>query len=142
MRFVPIDLMIQRVEKYSNYDSELFTELLYAGEFIVKMTVAAFVQQDARARGDYASYRFAGLKTASALRGENYPDGVERAAVFKPSARLMEGSPSSASATDLSRLAWLHLHAGDQRRALDMAELGLQRDQDHMYCQNLVDKLS
>jgi hypothetical protein len=43
MPFAPIDLMMKRVEKYSNSDSELFTELLYAGEFIVKMTVAAFV---------------------------------------------------------------------------------------------------
>ena len=41
--FTPIDLMMRRVEKYSNSDPELFTELLYAGEFIAKMTVAAFV---------------------------------------------------------------------------------------------------
>jgi hypothetical protein len=69
-------------------------------------------------------------------------DVAERAALFKPLARLMEGSLSSASATDLSRLAWLHLHAGDGRRALDIAELGLQRDPDNLHCQNLVDKLS
>ena len=69
-------------------------------------------------------------------------DVAERAALFKPLARLMELSLSSASATDLSRLAWLHLHAGDEQRALDIAELGLERDPDNLYCQNLVEKLS
>jgi NB-ARC domain len=69
-------------------------------------------------------------------------DVAERAALFKPLARLMEGSLSLASATDLSRLAWLHLHAGDAQRALDIAEFGLQRDPDNLHCQNLVDKLS
>lgn len=41
--FAPMDLMMKRVRRYSNSDSELFTELLYAGELIVKITVAAFV---------------------------------------------------------------------------------------------------
>lgn len=69
-------------------------------------------------------------------------DVGQRAALFKPLARLMEISLSSASATDLSRLAWLHLHAGDERRALDVAELGLERDPYNPYCRNLVDKLA
>ena len=69
-------------------------------------------------------------------------DVAERAALFKPLARLMELSLSSASATDLSRLSWLHLHAGDERRALDIAELGLQRDPDNRTVRTFVDKLS
>jgi hypothetical protein len=68
-------------------------------------------------------------------------DLAQRAALFKPLARLMEASLSSASATDLSRLAWLYLHVGDERRAFDVAEIGLERDPDNLYCQNLVDKL-
>ena len=43
MPFAPMDLMAKRVEKNRDSDYELFTELLYAGEFIVKITVAAFV---------------------------------------------------------------------------------------------------
>src|SRR3546814_3950578 len=37
-------LILDRVERYgSDSDTALFTELLYAGEFIVKATTAAFV---------------------------------------------------------------------------------------------------
>jgi hypothetical protein len=69
-------------------------------------------------------------------------DVSERGALFKPLARLLEGNIKMASATDLSRLAWLHLHAGDGRRALEVAELGLERDPENRYCQGLVDKLT
>jgi len=67
---------------------------------------------------------------------------VERGAVFRPMARLMERYLSGASATDLSRLAWLHLHAGDQERARVVAEQGLERDPTNLYCQRLADKLT
>jgi hypothetical protein len=43
MPFAPLELMMQRVERNRESDYELFTELLYAGEFIVKTTVAGFV---------------------------------------------------------------------------------------------------
>ncbi len=48
---------------------------------------------------------------------------IDRNALFKPLARLMEAKNTEASATDLSRLAWLYLHAGDEVRALDIAYL-------------------
>lgn len=69
-------------------------------------------------------------------------DVPERGALFKPMARLLEGHIKIASATDLSRLAWLHLHAGDGRRALEVAELGLKRDSENRHCLSLVDKLT
>jgi hypothetical protein len=69
-------------------------------------------------------------------------DVPERGALFKPLARLLEGYIKVASATDLSRLAWLHLHAGDGRRALEVAELGLTRDPENRHCQGLVEKLT
>lgn len=71
-------------------------------------------------------------------------DGVEiadRSAVFKPLARLMEERLAEATATDLSRLAWLHLHSGDARRSLEVADLGLERDPTNIHCQRLVAKL-
>jgi hypothetical protein len=44
MAFVPMDLMMMRVKKFgAGSDIALFHELLYAGEFIVKMTTAAVV---------------------------------------------------------------------------------------------------
>jgi hypothetical protein len=69
-------------------------------------------------------------------------DVAERGALFKPLARLMEGHLQAASATDLSRLAWLHLHAGDRLRACEVADRGLQRDPDNLFCQRLVEKLA
>jgi hypothetical protein len=69
-------------------------------------------------------------------------DLVDRKALFKPFARLIEALLPEASATDLSRLAWLHLHSGDQRRALEVAEIGLRRDPDNAHCQRLVAKLT
>jgi hypothetical protein len=68
-------------------------------------------------------------------------DAGERGALAKALARLMETYLPVASATDLSRLAWLHLHAGDDQRALQVAESGLQREPGNVYCQRLVDRL-
>jgi len=67
---------------------------------------------------------------------------IERRALFEPFAKLMEENFDCASATDLSRLAWLHLHSGDKRRASEVAEAGLLREPDNIHCQRLVDKLS
>jgi len=69
-------------------------------------------------------------------------DVGERGTVFRPMAQLLERHIAEASATDLSRLAWLHLHSGNDHRARDVADLGLQRDPDNVYCQRLVDRLA
>ncbi|WP_439546715.1 NB-ARC domain-containing protein [Sandarakinorhabdus sp.] len=67
---------------------------------------------------------------------------TDRSSIFKPMARLMEARLSEATATDLSRLAWLHLHSGDTMRSLEVAKLGLSRDPFNNYCLRLVTKLS
>jgi len=69
-------------------------------------------------------------------------DVLDRKVLFKPFARLMEAFLPEASATDLSRLAWLHLHSGDTLRALEVAEIGLQREPDNIHCRRLVAKLT
>ena len=69
-------------------------------------------------------------------------DVLDRKVLFKPFARLMEACLPEASATDLSRLAWLHLHSGDTLRALEVAEIGLQRESDNIHCRRLVAKLN
>lgn len=73
---------------------------------------------------------------------KNDMDVEERSALFKPMASLMEAHVSEASATDLSRLAWLHLHSGDGPRALYIADLGHEREPDNIHCQRLVTKLT
>jgi hypothetical protein len=69
-------------------------------------------------------------------------DATDRASVFGSLAGLMERRIAEASATDHSRLAWLHLHAGDEARALQVAELGLKRDPENAYCERLIEKLT
>jgi hypothetical protein len=68
-------------------------------------------------------------------------DMTDRVALFGSMAGLMERYVDDASATDLSRLAWLHLHKGDGDRALIIAETGLKRDPNNVYCQRLVERL-
>ncbi|MCH8951690.1 MAG: hypothetical protein IID49_06155 [Proteobacteria bacterium] len=67
-------------------------------------------------------------------------DVADRRELFGPIARLMESRISDASATDLSRLAWLHLHSGDAVRARQVAKLGLERDPNNTFCQRLVER--
>ena len=43
MPFTPMELMLTRVDKNGDTDYARFSELLYAGEFILKLTTAAFV---------------------------------------------------------------------------------------------------
>src|SRR5260370_31896324 len=44
MTFAPLTLMFARVDRYgADSDTALFTELLYVGEFILKITTAAFI---------------------------------------------------------------------------------------------------
>jgi hypothetical protein len=80
------------------------------------------------------------LNTASEIKIDMDID--DRRALFTPLARLMEARLVEASATDLSRLAWLHLHAGNDQRALEVAELGLERERDNIHCGRLVIKLT
>ncbi len=69
-------------------------------------------------------------------------DTLQRSALLKPLVELMEPYQESASATDLSRLAWLYLHSGEEEHALQLAEQGLQREKDNIHCQRLYDRLN
>lgn len=65
----------------------------------------------------------------------------ERATIFRPLAKMMEENLIDASATDISRLAWLYLHMGDDDRALQLADEGLRREPENLYCDRLRRKL-
>ncbi len=68
-------------------------------------------------------------------------DAVQRSALFKPLAKLMESRRQGASATDLSRLAWLYLHSGEEESARRTAKEGLQADPDNVHCWRLIRRL-
>ena len=48
-----------------------------------------------------------------------------------PLIRIMESRISEATATDLSRLAWLYLQSGEDSRAVKLAQDGLRREPDN-----------
>ena len=53
----------------------------------------------------------------------------------------MDKDLNGLSATNCSRLAWLHLNIGNQGRALDVARAGVEQEPTNEHCQNLVRKL-
>ena len=53
----------------------------------------------------------------------------------------MEKHFKELSATNCSRLAWLHLNVGNLGRAVDVAKIGSERDPTNEHCQNLILKL-
>ena len=55
---------------------------------------------------------------------------------------LIERYFKDLSATDCSRLAWLHLNVGNAERALEVASEGLTRDSTNYFCQRLMDRLN
>ena len=54
----------------------------------------------------------------------------------------MERKLDRLSATDCSRLAWLHLNVGNSDRAMDVASLGITKDPTNDYCKKLIAKLN
>lgn len=67
---------------------------------------------------------------------------VQRDALFGQLTAIMERHIADASATDLSRLAWLHLHAGDGIRARELADQGLRLEPENLHCERLVKRLT
>ena len=55
--------------------------------------------------------------------------------------RVLENKLGKLSATDCSRLAWLHLNVGNRERARDIANIGLERQPKNEYCLSLLEKL-
>ena len=53
----------------------------------------------------------------------------------------MERRLKDLSATNCSRLAWLHLNVKNSQRALDVAKIGINLDSDNEHCQNLIRRL-
>lgn len=68
-------------------------------------------------------------------------DLTERYALLQPLISMLEGSVKLLSATDLSRLAWLHLHSGNPFRAYELADQGVKLDPENTHCRRLLIRL-
>ena len=68
-------------------------------------------------------------------------DVAERKSILIPLIRIMEERIKEATATELSRLSWLYLHAGDDSRAMTLAQEG-REEPDNIHCRKLVENLS
>lgn len=55
--------------------------------------------------------------------------------------KVLERKLDQLSATDCSRLAWLHLNVGNRERARDIAKIGLKTQPNHAHCRSLIEKL-
>ena len=71
----------------------------------------------------------------------NSDDPLERNLPFEALIKIMEPRLKEGDANYLSRLAWLHLHVGDSKRARELAEMGLGKDPDHRHSERLVRRL-
>ncbi|MDE2463114.1 MAG: hypothetical protein KGO02_05310 [Alphaproteobacteria bacterium] len=67
---------------------------------------------------------------------------ADRATIFHPLASMMEEKLEEATATDISRVAWLRLHMGSESQALALAKEGLDREPDNIHCLRLYRKLT
>lgn len=65
----------------------------------------------------------------------------ERLILLRRFVDVMASRTAEASADDLSRLAWLYLQLHDERRAHDVAMLGLEREPGNAHCQRIVDRI-
>jgi tetratricopeptide (TPR) repeat protein len=79
----------------------------------------------------------------NSLLRENYValDSEEKRVLYRELAELMERRASEATATDLSRLAWLYLHLRDVPRAKEVVEKGLALDPENEHCIRLKKRL-
>jgi len=68
-------------------------------------------------------------------------DSDEKRLIFRELVQLMERRAGEADATDLSRMAWLHLHLKDPRKALEKAERGLAQEPSNEHCLRLIERL-
>jgi hypothetical protein len=68
-------------------------------------------------------------------------DDEAKRTIVARAAAVLEARINEADATDLSRLAWLHLSLRDEHRAREVVQLGLELDAHNPHIQNLANRL-
>ena len=82
----------------------------------------------------------ANLLNGQLRTGALHLDGDEKRVLATRIRRLLEAGIASATATDLSRLAWLCIHLRDQDAAETYTRTGLEREPTNEYCQALANR--
>jgi hypothetical protein len=80
------------------------------------------------------------LLAAAKREGRQLFQTEERKYLIGKLAAKLEQSLDNLDATDLSRLAWLHLHLNNEPRAGALVREGLQLDPDNEHCLSLAAK--
>jgi tetratricopeptide (TPR) repeat protein len=89
------------------------------------------------ADASHAANLLNGFLASGALR----LDADEKRVLATRIRRQLEAGASSATATDLSRLAWLCIHLRDQDAARTYTRMGLEKQRNNDYCQALAKRL-
>lgn len=78
---------------------------------------------------------------AQMKQGYKKLDSEEKERLILELIKLMEARIKEANATDLSRLAWLHMQCHDEKRASELTNRGLELDHENTHCLNLAKRL-
>lgn len=103
----------------------------------------SYVQRAVRPECSYYDVSFAANRL-NALVGEGrlQLDQAELSALTWELIEVMEQRITEASSNDYSRLAWLYVHTGDNSKALQWIETGLENDPDNEHCLKLRERLT
>lgn len=119
MTFKPLDLMLDRVYRYgADSDPALFNELLYAGEFVAKITTAALVSA---IEDDCENHRYRMLH--SLVRADGVGDWAQvlDEILIGPASQELAGDLSDAGRVFTERLGkgnWQHESVRDLHQVL------------------------
>lgn len=103
----------------------------------------ATIRSAMRAGADFVDLSYAANWVNNLLRQASVDiDSQEKRLLIRELAGSIAGRIDEGDATDRSRLAWLYLHLGEPRLALEHAERGLALDRENDHCARLVDRLT
>jgi hypothetical protein len=103
----------------------------------------ALVETAELSGADYRIVRRAAARLNELLQrwGRQSIDAEEKRVIVRRLVAVMERRIEEADATDLSRIAWLHLHLRDEQRARQMILKGLVLEPDNYHLQRLAERL-
>jgi hypothetical protein len=103
--------------------------------------IHAYVEMAQQPKIDYWRISEAANSVNAILRDRPEIEREEKTILVRKLAEVMSARHDEASATDLSRLAWLYLHLGDEATARNYGQMGLDMQPENLHCRRLADRL-